>query len=59
MIMSELERAKLGMCTFVAIMFTTANLLHNTSWEYYILSLFVFPVITYLVVSALIKFVKK
>lgn len=57
--MSELERAKLGMCIFVAIMFTTANILNGSSWEYYVVSLLVFPVIIYLVVSALFNIMKR
>ena len=57
--MSELERAKLGMCIFVAIMFTTANILNGSSWEYYVVSLLVFPVVIYLVVSALFNIIKR
>lgn len=57
--MSELERAKLGMCIFVAIMFTTANILNGSSWEYYVVSLLVFPVVIYLVVSALFNIMKR
>jgi len=57
--MSELERAKLGMCIFVAIMFTTAYILNGSSWEYYVVSLLVFPVVIYLVVSALFNIMKR
>jgi len=58
-VMSELNKSKLYLILTIMVVFTLVNVIKDNNWIGYVLSLIVFPLITWGIIELLFKYKSK